>query len=535
MVVFFGQIEIFENKMNRVVKVLLLSAFLSNFDIETCASEKSISENFQNDKEMSLLYNKGECRFIKNENDLKLFALRESYKSHLYKIRHSGDMPAVVDYTNSLYAEIVYTKIPTALANFVLNSTQQKPALPDSLTANDINTLQLGEFVDNLKQAKLQKSPVEFLNKMENVSAKQQGYELFLDIFYYDNKETIKEPIKEYFYLSYENNAIIAQNIRYISGGYPDGWHGLINKNGTCYFNAAMHFLNASKDFRDFIEDVAKICRMKNIAPDNIFVTLHNIFNLINANISLVGEADIESEYSKKLFDKQFNKFMEIINLSPKQKYHPHILLSKMFETMLTTIDKDGKISDLKTVISNATSQFSILYEDVTRCNECGYDTEKQETVCQMMCPCTNEDTGAVSNEELNKCFHEETELKQLSFCPKCNQKRRAIKIHTKYPSKNLLIAPSYKRFPTVYKSAKLLKEVVVNPNNNDKYVLRATILLDIRDLQNADKNHFYSIIKCDEGYFVVDNNYVGKITKNYKEIISDTDGEGILLYEKIC
>ena len=50
--------------------------------------EKSISENFQNDKEMSLLYNKGECRFIKNENDLKLFALRESYKSHLYKIRH---------------------------------------------------------------------------------------------------------------------------------------------------------------------------------------------------------------------------------------------------------------------------------------------------------------------------------------------------------------------------------------------------------------------------------------------------------------
>lgn len=123
MVVFFGQIEIFENKMNRVVKVLLLSAFLSNFDIETCASEKSISENFQNDKEMSLLYNKGESRFIKNENDLKLFALRESYKSHLYKIRHSGDMPAVVDYTNSLYAEIVYTKIPTALANFVLNST----------------------------------------------------------------------------------------------------------------------------------------------------------------------------------------------------------------------------------------------------------------------------------------------------------------------------------------------------------------------------------------------------------------------------
>ena len=515
--------------MNRLLKVFLLSSLLSSFAIETRAVENSISEKFQNDKEMSLLYSKSGSRFIKNENDLKLFALRESYKSHLYEVRHSGNMPAVADYTDPLYAEIVYTKILTALANFVLNSDQQELALPDSLTAHDIKTLQLGEFVDNLKQARSEKSLLSFLGKLKNVTVERKYDSLFLDIFYYDNGETIKK----YFVLNYKNNAIVAQNIEYISGLYPDGWYGLINENGTCYFNAAMHFLNASKDFRDFIEDVAKIYRRNNANPDNIFVTLNNIFNLINSNVSLEGEAYIKSEYSTKLFDKQFNKFIKIINVPQKNTC---ALLSKMLETMQTTIDKDGKISDLKTLISKALSLFSILSEDVTRCTECGYEIEKQETVSQMMFPYTNEESGKVSNEELNKCFHEETELKKLSFCPKCKREQQAIKIHTKYPSKNLLIAPSYKTLPAVYRAPELLKEVIVNPNNKDKYVLRATFCIDIKgDLKDADKNHSYSIIKCDAGYFKVDSGCVSQIKKDYKEIISDTEGEGILLYEKIC
>ena len=87
-----------------------------------------------------------------------------------------------------------------------------------------------------------------------------------------------------------------------------------------------------------------------------------------------------------------------------------------------------------------------------------------------------------------------------------------------------------------MYRAPELLKEVIINPNNKDKYVLRAIILLDIMgDLKDADKNHAYSIIKCDAGYFIVDNGCVSQIKKDYKEIKPDTDGEGILLYEKIC
>ena len=58
------------------------------FNTGTIVSDRSITDVLQDDGEISVLYTNGASRFIKTEDDLELFALVESYKSHLYVICH---------------------------------------------------------------------------------------------------------------------------------------------------------------------------------------------------------------------------------------------------------------------------------------------------------------------------------------------------------------------------------------------------------------------------------------------------------------
>lgn len=557
-------VKFFRYNMNKIVKIFYFVVFLSVFGTETDASERSISENFENNKEMSLLYNKDESLFIKDEVDLKLFALRESYKSHLYTIRHSSDtLPMIADYTDARYAETVYTKIPTALVQFALTTEQTLPILPNTLTDNDVKVLHLDEFIDTLKKAKSKNSLIEFLNEIKNVFAKRIGNTLFLDISY-DNIGGTKKCF--FFKVIYESS--VPQKIERISGGYPTNWHGLINMEGTCYCSALMHFLNASQDFRNFIEDAAKIYRRENMKQDNIFVILHNIFNLINSNISLIGEADDvsnecnASSYSKKMFDKQFyslvkeldanqeafdkqysalikqfNEFIKKTWQGPQTVaiYHnSQILLYKIWSAMQVRVGQDANNSALQYVWNKMASQLSIMCEDVTKCNECGYEINRATTVYQMMTPYTNEETGEISNEEISKCFRDEISCDDLKMCNNCKRAQKYTTIKTSNIPGNFIICPVAKDMMN-YCCPKLLKDVIENPNNQNKYAIRASLLYKVGENPlNHNENHATTLIKHDDGYFIVDNDYVGNYNKDYKEIVQDKGGHVLLLYEKV-
>ena len=114
--------SLFHDVMNRVIRIFLCVNLIAMFSVNTFAFDKSITEILKDDGEISLFYTNGMSRFIKNEDDVKAFALVKSYKSHLYEIRHSGSMPILADYTNDYYAERVYTTILTELTAFALHN-----------------------------------------------------------------------------------------------------------------------------------------------------------------------------------------------------------------------------------------------------------------------------------------------------------------------------------------------------------------------------------------------------------------------------
>ena len=590
--------------MTCIVKIFLFMSLIATFTINIFAYDKSITEILKDDGEISLLYTNGTSRFIKTDDDVKLFALVESYKSHLYEIRHSGNMPILADYTNDYYAESVYTTILTELAKFTLRNDHYSSCsdiiscggdiknytyanynylmfvnlLNRMMYSNDkyesilknvgksfvatgfydlgkiskaendiheyIRQLRLDEFIENIKKAQLKKSAGEFINELRYIYAEMKDNFLNIDISYkniYDNNN----DCKYYFSVKYgSNGSLPEQDVTLYESDYPVDIHALANLGGTCWFSSSMQFLNASRDFRSFIENAARIYRNRNEAfyeMENIFVILHNIFNLINSNISLEPEAcEIEQNgtatgYSKRIIEKQFSRLMNKLGIpiNNQNGTDSATFMDKILIEIKHALQVEKSIQDcaLNALYTKLEDSFNVFTTVKLKCNQ-GHVISRKNHASSIMLINIDEYKGKEKNDKVNELFKLAKNTAGLAFCKKCDKECELHVEIERQPAEDLIIRVNADDKREVH-SAKLNTEWFVCPTNVEVYNLRASLWYKTNET-DITQNHGKTIIFYNGSYVVANDSLVKKVSDSYETIIPESESEPLVLYERV-
>ena len=593
--------------MTCIVKIFLFVNLIATFTINVFAYDKSMTEILKDDGEISLLYTNGTNRFIKKEDDVKAFALVESYKSHLYEIRHSNNAPTCADYTSNNYAEVqmVHTTIPTELLRFALNlgyyannkiilevnnneysrnyyehlifanalckmaqnydkCTLILDIIYKELIANDkkneemiseskanvqkyIEQLRLSDFIESIKKARIKKSTCDFINQLKKTKAKIVGYKLFLDIIYNNVfQDKISDKDMTYcFTLEYDTNgSLLEQEAMALEGEYPVDIHALANLGGTCWFSSSMQFLNASKDFRNFIENAARIYRNRNEAfyeMDNIFVILHNIFNLLNSNISLEPEAEEMTKdgkaagYSKRIIEKQFSRLMKKLEIPVDYKKVADSLtfMKKILIEINRAIQvrESVQICEFNELYLKLTDSFNVFTTIKLKCAQ-GHVISIRNNASSIMLINMDEYKGEERDDIIKELFKTNKNTTRLAFCKKCKKRCELKEDIESKPAENLIIQV-YSNNKNAQTTAQLNKERLFCPTNSEIYNVK-TSLWHVINESGATQNHLKTIIHYKGYYVVADNSIVKKVSDSYEGVIPEGESEPLVLYERV-
>ena len=590
--------------MTCIVKIFLFVNLIATFTINVFAYDKSMTEILKDDGEISLLYTNGTNRFIKREDDVKAFALVESYKSHLYEIRHSGNMPILADYTNDYYAESVYTTILTELAKFTLRNGHysscsdviscggdiknytyanynylmfvntlnrimqnddkyefilkevsksliatgdydpEKISNAESDIYEYIHQLRLNGFIENIKKAQLKKSAGEFINELRYIDAEMKDNWLNIDVSY-KNIYNNNDDIKYYFAIKYNpNGSMPKQEVKLFETEYPVDIHGISNLGKTCWFSSSMQFLNASRDFREFIESAAKIYRNMNeefYELDNIFIMLNNTFNLINSNISLEPEAcEIEQNgtatgYSKRIIEKQFSRLMNKLGIpiNNQNGTDSATFMDKILIEIKHALQVEKSIQDcaLNALYTKLEDSFNVFTTVKLKCNQ-GHVISIKNNASSIMLINIDEYKGKEKNDKVNELFKLAKNTAGLAFCKKCEKECELHVEIERQPAEDLIIRVNADDKREVH-SAKLNTEWFVCPTNVEVYNLRASLWYKTNET-DITQNHGKTIIFYNGSYVVANDSLVKKVSDSYETIIPESESEPLVLYERV-
>ena len=253
---------------------------------------------------------------IKNENDFKIYILRESFKAHLYEVRNSANAPDFARIDNPYYSESVYTWFINKLRDVVLDRNVNKRLLEysenlgyepiENHTQSNFNALvawntidmivnqgaeakegiitavrrkidstnRYRKYTNNLNIAmdvvKDYMDGLKMYKFLTNLQKAQTRYNLagFASALNNIENVSIQTSTSGRFNVRYSDNTVftmqieqsrvINNDINKTNAGLQQCPRGIPNLGNTCFYNSTMQYLYSSQGFRKLIEKMAK-------------------------------------------------------------------------------------------------------------------------------------------------------------------------------------------------------------------------------------------------------------------------------------